>query len=109
MGEWVPSEVIEARLLWLVEKGPLPPKEVARWRATTRDVFLFPQPGEVVSFPDFHEREFKILASDFFLCGFLCEYDVQLQRLPPNAVLQLAGFVIVCDAFLGIEPNRELF
>jgi hypothetical protein len=24
-------------------------------------------------------------------------------------VLQLVGFVVVCDAFLGIEPNRELF
>jgi hypothetical protein len=42
MGEWVPSEVTEVRLLWLVEKGLLPSKEVARWRATARDVFLFP-------------------------------------------------------------------
>jgi hypothetical protein len=29
MGEWVPSEVTEARLLWLVKKGLLPLKEVA--------------------------------------------------------------------------------
>jgi hypothetical protein len=44
MGEWVPSEseVMEVRLQQLVEKGLLPPKEVARWRAITRDVFPFP-------------------------------------------------------------------
>jgi len=42
MGEWVRSEVIEVRLLRLVEKGLLPLKEVARWRAATRDVFPFP-------------------------------------------------------------------
>jgi hypothetical protein len=64
IGEWVPSEVMEARLLWLVEKGLLSSKEVARWWAATRDVFLFPQPSEVVSFLDFHEPRFMILASD---------------------------------------------
>jgi hypothetical protein len=24
-------------------------------------------------------------------------------------VLQLADFIIVCEAFLGIEPNKDLF
>jgi hypothetical protein len=42
MGEWVPSEVTEARLLRLVEKGLLPPKKVTGWRTTARDVFPFP-------------------------------------------------------------------
>jgi hypothetical protein len=32
-----------------------------------------------------------------------------MQHLFPNSVLQLAGFVIVCEAFLGIEPNKDLF
>jgi hypothetical protein len=77
MGEWVPSEVTEARLLQLVERGLLPPKEVTGSRAAARNAFLFPQPGETVSFTDFHERGFVILALDFFH-GFLHEYDVQL-------------------------------
>jgi hypothetical protein len=42
MGEWVRLVLIEVRLLWLVEKGLLPLKEVAKWRVTTGDVFLFP-------------------------------------------------------------------
>jgi hypothetical protein len=41
MGEWVPSEVMVARLQWLVEKGLLPPKEVARWRAVVGDIHPF--------------------------------------------------------------------
>jgi hypothetical protein len=68
---------MEARLLRLVEKGLLPLMEVAEWWAATRDVFSFPQPGEVVSFTDFHEPGFAIPASNFFH-GFLHEYGVQL-------------------------------
>jgi hypothetical protein len=32
-----------------------------------------------------------------------------MQHLPPNVVSQLAGFVIMCEAFLGIAPNKDLF
>lgn len=62
----------------------------------------------MASFIDFHERGFGILASDF-LRGFLHEYGVQLQDIPPNGLLQLAGFVVMCEAFLRIEPNKDLF
>jgi hypothetical protein len=57
---------------------------------------------------DFHEHGFAIPALDFFH-GFLHEYGVQLQHFPPNTMLQLAGFVVVYEAFLGIEPNKDLF
>ena len=62
----------------------------------------------MVSFTDFHECGFGVPTPDFFH-GFLCEYGVQLQHLPPNVVLQLASFVVVYEAFLGIEPNKDLF
>jgi hypothetical protein len=61
-----------------------------------------------MSFVDFHEHGFVISASDF-IRGFLREYGFQLQHLPPNVVFQLAGFMVVCEAFLGIEPNKDLF
>ena len=75
MGEWVPSEVTETRLQRWVEKGLLLLKEVTGWRATARDVLPFPQLDEVVSFTNFHERGFTVLALDFFR-GFLREYGV---------------------------------
>ena len=49
----------------LMEKGFLPPKEVARWRAFVGDAFLLPRLDEAVMFIDFHEHGFMILASDF--------------------------------------------
>lgn len=45
-----------------------------------------PAAWEVVLFTNFHKRGFRMLASDF-LHGFLCEHDVQLHHLPPNAIL----------------------
>ena len=51
--------------MWLMEKGLLPPKEVAGWRATAGDAFLLPWLDEVVMFIDFHEHRFVILALDF--------------------------------------------
>jgi len=54
-----------------MEKGRLPPKVVAGWRAATGDAFLLPRLDEAVTFIDFHEHGFMILASDF------------LSQLPP--------------------------
>ena len=84
MIEWVPSTVMEVRLLWLIDNGLLSLKEVTGWRATAGEVLPNPQPWETVSFIDFHEREFRILTSDF-LRGFLWEHGVQMQHLPPMA------------------------
>jgi hypothetical protein len=73
-------------------------------------VRVFPDPwsGEALSFIDFHESGFGIPASDFPR-GFLHEYGVQLQHIPPNGLLQLAGFVVIYEAFFGIKPNKDLF
>ena len=62
-------------------EGLLPPMEVAGWRAPAGEVVPHPQPREAVSFTDFHKRGFTVPTSHF-----LCEYGVQLQHLPPNAV-----------------------
>lgn len=105
---WVPSIVMEVKLLRLVDEGLLLPPEVTRWRAVASEAFLDPWPEETVSFTDFHEHGFRIPASDF-LPRFLQEYGVQLQHIPPNGLLQLAGFVVVYEAFLGIKPNKDLF
>jgi hypothetical protein len=95
IGEWIPSSIMEAKLQRLVVKGLLPLKEVSRWRAPNGVAAPHPQPREVVSFTDFHKRGSGIPAFDF-LHGFLHENGVQLHHLPPNAVLQLASFIVVC-------------
>jgi hypothetical protein len=61
---------MEVRLLWLVDEGLLPSKEVTGWRAIASEAILDPWPRETVSFTDFHRCGFGILVSDFIL-GFL--------------------------------------
>ena len=45
----------------------------------------------------------------WFLRGLLNEWDLELQYLNPTGVLYIVGFVIVCEAFLGMEPHADLF
>ena len=90
------------------EKGFLPPKEVAHWRAPGREEFPQPRPGEVVSFLAFHECGLGHPAH-WFLRGLLNEWGLELQHLNPTGVLHIAGFVTVYEAFLGMEPHVDIF
>jgi hypothetical protein len=64
--------------------------------------------GYVVSFIHFHERGFAAPASHF-LRGLCYHYDVELHNFAPNAILQAATFVGVCEGFLGIPVNWDLW
>ncbi|KAE8816904.1 hypothetical protein D1007_05455 [Hordeum vulgare] len=67
-----------------------------------------PRDAEVVVFDEHFARGLGLPASHFFF-GFLMHYSVQPYHLGPNAVLQLAGFVTLCEGFLGIEPRLDLW
>ena len=57
MSNWRPSNVDEAVLAAFAEKGLLPPKEVAHWRAPMPgEAVPRPRADEVVSFLAFHKR-----------------------------------------------------
>ena len=32
-----------------------------------------------------------------------------MEHLPPNGMLQLVSFMVIYEALLGIEPNKDLF
>jgi hypothetical protein len=64
--------------------------------------------GYVVSFVRHHERCFAAPASRF-MRGLCYLYGVELQNFAPNAISQAATFVSVCEVFLGIPTNRELW
>lgn len=69
-----------------------------------------PQPptGYVVSFTAFHEQGLGLPPSDFFR-GLLHHYQVELHNLNPNGVMQMVVFVALCEGFLGILANFELW
>jgi hypothetical protein len=67
-----------------------------------------PPDGYVVSFISFHERGFAAPASRFMRS--LCHrYGVELHNFAPNAILQAATFVGVCEGYLGIPVNWDLW
>jgi hypothetical protein len=67
-----------------------------------------PPYGYVVSFIRFHERGFAGPASHFMRA--LCyHYGVELQNFTPNVISQATTFVGVCEGFLRIPVNWDLW
>jgi hypothetical protein len=62
----------------------------------------------VVGFIRFHERGFAAPASRF-LRELCYHYGVELHNFTPNAVSRAATFVGVCEGFLGIPANWDLW
>jgi len=99
----------EEVLATFAEKGLLPSKEVAHWRAPTlAEVVPQPQADEVVSFLTIHECVLRY-PTHWFLRELFNEWVLELQHLNPTGVLHIASFVTVCEAFLGMEPHMFLF
>jgi hypothetical protein len=67
-----------------------------------------PPLGYVVSFIRHHERGFAAPASRF-MRGLCYHYGVELHNFAPNAISQAATFVGVCEGFLGIPANWDLW
>ena len=99
----------EEVLAAFAEKGLLPSKEAAYWRAPTPGKVV-PQPraDEVISFVAFHERGLGY-PTHWFLRGLLNEWGLELQHLNLTGVLHITSFVTICEAFLGMEPHVDLF
>ena len=99
----------ESVLAAFTKKGLLSSKEEAHWRAPAPgEAIPRPWADEVVSFLAFHERGLGYPAH-WFLRGLLNEWGLELQHLNPTGLLHIAGFVTVCEAFLGMEPHVDFF
>jgi hypothetical protein len=73
-----------------------------------RERVLNPPYGYIVSSVCFHEHGFAAPASHF-LRGQCYHYGVELQNFTPNAISQAATFVGVCEGFLVIPVNWDLW
>jgi hypothetical protein len=79
-----------------------------QWHPTTGEDLPTPNMNEFVVFSSFFQRGFSLSAYNFF-CGFPDHYQIKLVHLNPNSILQIAIFVHLCEAFLGIPTNFPLF
>ena len=67
-----------------------------------------PEGQERVVFLTHFERGFGLPASTFFR-GFLEFFGLQPHHLGAGAIVQLSGFVTLCEGYLGVEPTIDLW
>jgi hypothetical protein len=101
------SIISESDLLHLVETGVLPPKELCSWQIWRGVTVPTEDTHESVVYVSFLIRGLALPISPFFR-GLLDFYDLNLTHLNPNSILQVAIFVHLCEAFLGILPHFGL-
>src|SRR3954469_10476841 len=76
-----------------------------------------PPPGEDEPLPRGDERVFLLSHVDRgfplpphpFLLDFLAFNGYQLHHLVPNTITLLSSFFTLCEGFIGIDPQRNLF
>jgi hypothetical protein len=109
---WPCSTVTRLALCELVNAGQLTANEDEQppvWiDPPARDQEPNPPFGYVVSFILFHDRGFAAPASRF-LRGLCFHYGVELHNFAPNAISQAAMFIGVCEGYLGILVNWDLW
>jgi hypothetical protein len=68
-----------------------------------------PSDGYVVSFIAFYDRGFRA-PSHQFLRSLLRYYGLKLDHLTtPLGVLHITAFVNLCEAYLGMDPDLDLW
>ena len=115
-GDWERCSIPHSELVALQTKGLLPPAYMVPVRAGIA-TYNGGEQAESVPNPDKGERvclvPYLIRGLGFpihpFLRGLLEFYGLQLHNLTPASVLHIAGFVALCELFLGVEAHFELW
>ncbi|KAE8789888.1 hypothetical protein D1007_35851 [Hordeum vulgare] len=107
-GAWLGSDVDEELIDALCHHRLLPPASQVSVRLPGSEASPAPVAGEVVVFAEHFYRGFRLPASSFF-AEWLQFFGLQPHHLAPNAILQPAAFVVLCEGFVGIEPRVDLW
>jgi hypothetical protein len=107
-GSWEGSWVKERRIKLIRQARLIPSKDLVKCRPSKGERVPTPKPGEVVVFFEHFRRGFALPASSF-LRQFLDHYHLQPHHIKANTMMMLSMFATLCEAYLGIWPNVELF
>ncbi|KAE8805736.1 hypothetical protein D1007_18078 [Hordeum vulgare] len=107
-GAWLGSNVDEGLIDVLRHHRLLPPASQVSVCLPGSETSLAPVAGDVVVFVEHFYRNFGLPARSFFV-EWLQFFGVQPHHLAPNAILQLATLVFLCEGFVGIEPRVDLW
>jgi hypothetical protein len=106
--DWTPSTVMLDHLQKLVKHGFMSAAELEACQVPEDPTFPIPAVGYVVSFAAFYEQGFGVPPHQF-LRSLLWYYGLELHHLTPPGVLQITAFITLCEAYLGIDSNLDLW
>jgi hypothetical protein len=107
-GSWDPCNLDEETLSSLEQEGLIAAKEISRWQVDSGAAAPPPSNEEIVMLKSHIDRGLSLPPS-YFLKSMLQHYRLQLHHIAPNSFTIIAGFVALCEGFLGIYPHRDLF
>jgi hypothetical protein len=93
---------VKEKRIELLRQGRVHPSaDLVGYRPVGGELVPEPQLGEAVVFYDHFPRGFALPASDF-LRQFLDHFHLQPHHIGANAMMTLAPFATLCEAYLGI-------
>jgi hypothetical protein len=107
-GSWDPCNLDEEVLSSLEQEGLIAAKEISKWRVDPNTAVPAPSKKEIVMLKSHIDRGLSLPPS-YFLKSMLRHYRLQLHHIAPNSFTIIAGFVALCEGFLGIYPRGDLF
>ncbi|KAE8789841.1 hypothetical protein D1007_35952 [Hordeum vulgare] len=107
-GAWLGSDICDGHIEALLHRRLPPLASLVAVQVPGAENASTSREGEVVVFEEHFYRGFGLPLSNFF-ANFLIFFGLQPHHLAPNAILQLASFVVLCEGFLGIETRLDLW
>jgi hypothetical protein len=106
--DWTLSTITLGHLHKLVNHGFMSTAELEACQVPNDPALPALVEGYVVSFMAFHERGFDVPPHPF-LRLLLWYYGLELHHPTPFGVLRIAIFIILCEAYLGVDPDLNLW
>jgi hypothetical protein len=106
--DWSPSTVMLGHLQKLMKQGFIMAVLLTTCHVLEDPVFPMPTEGYVVSFMMFYEQGFG-MSSYRFLCSLLQHYNFEQHHLTLSGVLQIVAFMTLCEVYMGIDPEFDLW
>jgi hypothetical protein len=82
--------------------------ELKTCRVLEDPAFPTPTEGYMVYFVAFYKRVIG-MPLHLFVCLLLRYYDLELHHLTPSGFLHIAAFIPLCEAYLGVDPEFDLW
>ena len=106
--QWAESEMDAAKIQALVDSEKIPKAKFMRWIEAAGQHWPSEEMGQIPVFQAFCECGLRLPAHPFLI--LVLEYfQVELVNLVPNSITMLGVFVYLCEAYLGISADLELF